>query len=332
MSYSIGCDGPLNCGNIDSNEFICIDFETANSKRQSVCQFALIYFKDGAVIQEKEWLIKPPKDYRSFSEFNIQIHGIKPEDVIDKPEFNELWNEIYPLLNGKTLVAHNAPFDVGVLRSLIEYYDIDYPEFNFICTCSVARKTWDKQINYTLKNIANQLGYIFNHHDAHDDSRTCGKILLDAMKYHKANTLKELAEKIHMRIGYVSKDYYLPCSIYQGFKSLGGKNDRVKVYELAPASNCEFDEDNSLYDHHVVFTGVLLSMTRQMAMQKVLNIGGLIDQGVTKNTNYLIMGIQDYAIFADGKESSKTKKAKKYIEEGQDIQIINEDDFIKMII
>lgn len=318
--------------NLDKNEFICIDFETANNNRGSVCQVALIHFKDGNIIQENEWYVKPPKDYSYFNDFNIQIHGIKPEDVKDKPEFYDLWPEIKPMINHSTLVAHNAPFDMSVLRNLIDYYNLDYPELNFVCTCNVARKTWDKQINYTLKNIANQLGYVFNHHDAHDDSRICGKILLDAMSIHNVNTLAQLSNKINMSIGFLSQDYYSPCSIHNGYQGLGGKNDRINPSKLCPDCNSNFDEDNPIFNKYVVFTGTLISMTRQTAMQKVLNIGGLLDNNITKNTNYLVMGVQDYAVFADGKESSKTKKARQYITAGQDIQIINEDDFLKMII
>lgn len=67
------------------------------------------------------------------------------------------------------------------------------------------------------------------------------------------------------------------------------------------------------------------------AMQIVVNLDGLVGDGVTKKTNYLIIGIQDYSKFTDGKESSKTKKAKKLIEDGQDLHIISEDEFYEMI-
>jgi len=316
---------------ITDDEFICIDFETANNKRESVCQVALIYFKNDEIIDEKSWLVKPPCEYNYFNQLNIQIHNIKPEDVKNAPEFNELWSEIKPLIEGKMIVAHNAPFDVSVLRSLIDYYNLDFGNFNFICTCNVARKTWDNQINYTLKNIANQLGYIFKHHDAHDDARVCGKILLDAMKIHKCTTVNELAERIDMQIGYVSKNNYQTCSICNGYQGLGGKNNQVRISELKPSDDSNFNENSLFYDKHVCITGALVSMTRTVALQKIVDIGGIADDSVNKNTSYLIMGLQDYSLFVDGKESSKTKKAKELILKGQDLQIISEDDFLKML-
>lgn len=320
----------INDDNID-DEFISIDFETANEKRASVCQIALIYYKGDDIIDEKEWLVKPPAQYNYFNDINIQIHHITPDDVKNAPEFNELWNDIKPLIENQVLVAHNAPFDISVLRSLIDIYDLDCADFEFVCTCNVARKTWDNQINYTLKNIANYLGYIFNHHDAHDDARICGKILIEAMKIHNCKTIKELASKIDMQIGHVSKNYYQTCSINGGYTGLGIKNNQVKLSQLQISDDSCINEDNPFYNKYVCVTGTLMSMTRTVALQKVINIGGFACDGVNKNTNYLVMGLQDYSLFTDGKESSKTKKAKELIAKGQDLQIINEDDFLKML-
>ncbi len=331
IDYSKNNDLNTTPNNISNNEFISIDFETANNKRESVCQVALIYFRDGQIVDEKSWLVKPPREYDYFNPLNIQIHGIKPDDIANEKEFNELWHEIKPLIEGRMIVAHNAPFDISVLRSLIDYYGLDCASFDFICTCNVARKTWDNQINYTLKNIANYLGYIFKHHDAHDDARVCGKILLDAMRYHNCNTIEELADKIDMQIGHVNKDYYQTCSIYNPYQGLGGKNNQVKILNLKPSTDASFNENNLFYNKHVCVTGTLVSMTRTNALQKIVDIGGIADNSVNQNTNYLIMGLQDYLSFADGKESSKTKKAKELISEGQNLQIISEDDFLKML-
>ena len=81
---------------------------------------------------------------------------------------------------------------------------------------------------------------------------------------------------------------------------------------------------------NIVFTGTLENLIRKDAAQLVINLGGSVSDSINKNTNYLVMGMQDYFRFADGKESSKTKKAKKLIDAGQDLQIIDENEFIKM--
>lgn len=309
-------------------DFICIDFETANSKRASVCAVALIYFKNNDVYETKEWLVTPPKELNYFDPFNVQIHNITPEDVKGKPEFCEIWPEIKELLNGNIIVAHNASFDMSVLRSVLDIYGLTYPTFDFICTYKVSSKTWDRQINYTLKNIANMLGYTFNHHDPHDDAKIAGKILIEACKKYNVSDIYELAKKLDITIGHIEPYEYQCCSASNCYKSLGNQK-AVKIKELVAATT-EFDPCHPFYQKKVAFTGTLVSMTREHAMQLVLNNGGIPSNSVTKDTNYLIMGVQDYSKFVDGKESNKTKKAKQLIGEGYQIEIIDEDEFIRL--
>ncbi|MEZ4904535.1 MAG: exonuclease domain-containing protein [Spirosomataceae bacterium] len=73
-------------------DFITLDFETATSQRDSPCEIGLTFVSGGQIVETKSWLIKPM--YDEFDYFNILIHGIRPEHVADKPEFNELWTEI----------------------------------------------------------------------------------------------------------------------------------------------------------------------------------------------------------------------------------------------
>ena len=309
--------------------FVAIDFETANEKRASVCAVALILFEDSKITNEYEWIVSPPQHLNYFNPYNVQIHGIKESDIIGKPEFNKVWNEIYTLINNKILVAHNASFDISVLRQLLDCYQLDYPSIEFICTCSIARKTWDKQINYTLKNIGNNLGYVFNHHDAHDDARVCGQILLDACKYHGCDSIADLAKKIGLKIGVLSCNNYRPCSVsdpYQGLRK--GKYEKIDITELS--REC-INAEGIFIGKNVVFTGTLISMTRQVAAQKVLNNGGYVSNTIHKGTNFLVMGVQDFVRFVDGKQSSKTKRANELIEEGQQLEIIDENEFLRMI-
>ena len=86
------------------------------------------------------WLIRPRELY--FNYYNTYIHGITAEDVKDKPQFNELWNDFKLFFEGKTVIAHNASFDMGVLRRLLDEYGIPYPELHYFCTRVLAKKVW----------------------------------------------------------------------------------------------------------------------------------------------------------------------------------------------
>jgi DNA polymerase-3 subunit epsilon len=311
-------------------DFISIDFETANENRASVCAMALIFFEDNQIVDEKEWLIKPPEDYIHFNPLNIQIHGITPEKIENKPEFDKIWPEVKPYIENKLVVAHNAAFDVNVLQRLIIEYNLDSPKFNYVCTYRIATATWEKQFNYSLKNLGNHLGYIFNHHDAHDDAKVCGKIFIHACEKHNVNNVDELAKKINMRIGTFENNHYYNCYVPSIYSGMGKKNNHVAIKDIIAATSY-FDTEHPLYNKKVIFTGSLISMTRRNAMQKIVDLGGIIGNSITKDTDFLVMGLQDFSRFIDGKESSKTKAAKQYIEEGFSLQIINEDEFVRMI-
>ena len=72
-------------------------------------------------------------------------------------------------------------------------------------------------------------------------------------------------------------------------------------------------------------------MVRKDAMQLVVNLGGILDNSVTKKTNYLILGDNDYNAILHGEKSSKHKKAEKLKLEGNDIEIIDELTFYDLL-
>ena len=90
--------------------FAAIDFETASGTRASACSLGIAVVEGGEIVARREWLIRPPSLY--FSPFNIAVHGITPEMVEDAPQFDALWPEMERAIGGRTLVAHNAAFDM----------------------------------------------------------------------------------------------------------------------------------------------------------------------------------------------------------------------------
>ena len=97
------------------------------------------------------------------------------------------------------------------------------------------------------------------------------------------------------------------------------------------AETDEFDETHPLYRKRCVFTGALEKMTRSNAAQIVVNLGGICENNVTKKTNFLILGNNDYnPLVRDGK-SKKQKKAEEYKLAGQDIEVIPEAVFYELI-
>ena len=48
---------------------------------------------------------------------SVNIHGITDKFLINKPQFNQISDDLLSFIKGATLVIHNAPFDLGFLNN-----------------------------------------------------------------------------------------------------------------------------------------------------------------------------------------------------------------------
>ncbi len=301
--------------------FTALDFETANSFIGSICAVGLAVVEDGAVIDKKYWLIKPHKDHRYFDPFNVYIHGITKDMVADASEFDTVYtNEIASAIQGTVLAAHNAAFDMSALRHVLDLYHIEYPSIQYVCTFKAAQRAWAELENHKLDTVSRYLNFQFTHHNALEDALACANILLEVFKEKQLGDFNALTQALGMRIGQLYAGGYEPCSTS---KACRGKK--------ISAQTDQFDPTHALYGMKVVFTGTLLSMPREEAMQRVADAGGFVADTLTADTNFLVAGVQDASRLSGSKVSVKTKKALDLICKGNSIRIIDEKEFIRMI-
>ena len=169
-------------------EYFAIDFETANGYHNSACSVGVVRFVDGNEKDSVYSLIKPAKMY--FKPEFIDIHHISYDDVRDKPQFPEVWQTIIEPFLGTSgndkkkicFIAHNARFDMDVIRSCCNYYGMPIPNANYACTLQIARRTWNEFNCHALTFLAEQFGIVYDAHNALDDARTCGRIFAMAAK------------------------------------------------------------------------------------------------------------------------------------------------------
>ena len=182
-------------------DFTAIDFETANNSAASACSVGLVKVRDGRVVDTAYWLIKPPLGYDAFLEWNVRIHGIMAADVVDAMLWSEQLPELIAFAENDHLVAHNAQFDMGVIASASRASFVDSPEYDYLCSLQVARKTYNLD-SYKLPVAAMAAGFEdFEHHNALADSRACAQIIIHAADRHGASNITELAEITGSRIG-----------------------------------------------------------------------------------------------------------------------------------
>lgn len=161
-----------------ATSFLAIDFETAARSRTTACALGLAVVRQGRIVRDRYFLIRPPKRQFTFT----HIHGLSWDDVCGAPRFCDLWPQLKRYIDGADfLVAHNASFDSAVLRRCCEHYGIEPESRPFICTLQLARSVLRIK-PARLSDVCGRLGIPLRHHDALSDARACGEILLHALK------------------------------------------------------------------------------------------------------------------------------------------------------
>ena len=181
-------------------DFTAIDFETANRSSASACAVGLVRVRDGRVTAQDAWLIRPPAGIDEFEPRNIEIHGILPEHVADAPGWAEQMDRIAAFAGNDVLVAHNAGFDMAVMRRASDATGADCRRYESLCSVMVARRIYDLP-TYRLPSAAAAAGFTdFQHHDALADALACAHIIIDAASRTDSDDIRALADAVDVAI------------------------------------------------------------------------------------------------------------------------------------
>ena len=279
--------------------FIAIDVETANPALSSICQIGIASFRDGCLCGSWESLINP-EDY--FHPINVSIHGIRERDVQSSPN----WKAVYPIvcavLQDGIAVSHTAFDRVSILQAC-DKNGVPCREFRWLDSAKVVRRAWPifSRRGYGLANVAAHFSIQYRAHDALEDARCAGEILLHAIA-ETGLTIDQWFERVRHPI-----DPFAEATITR-----------------------TGDADGPLHGEVLVFTGSL-SMLRREAADAASNAGCEVDAGVTERTTLLVVGDQDIRKLAGHQKSTKHRKAEDLIARGQRIRIIGESDFQKVV-
>lgn len=307
---------------MENLNFVAIDFETATSQRSSICEIGITVIKDSVIVESKSWLVQPENN--EYDDFNIYIHGITPAVTKKAPIFPVIWKEVEPYLNGSIVVAHNTSFDMYALRDALSLYNIPFPTFKYFCSYRIAKYIINDCYSYSLPNVCEVLNIPFGkHHRAEEDSTGCANVFIKCMDLAGINSLDELQDKYNFKCGEFSTDRFKP----QLAKSLSKSTIKSKIV----GDPSKVDEGSYFYGKSVCFTGSFQYGIRTELLQKIADIGGTPVDSVTKKTDILVVGLQDFRVVGDSGMSSKQKKAIDLKASGIDIEIMSESDFLENI-
>lgn len=292
-----------NCTKQIINDYCVLDTETTglSSYYDEIIEIGILKVRDNKIVDRYSQLIKP--DYE-IDPFITSLTGITNEMVKDMPAINFVMSDVLSFIGGDVIIGHNTSFDIRFLNA---GFNIELDN-KYMDTMQFAKKLFPELNHHRLSDLTSYLGLSNNEHRSIADC-IATKELYDS--------IKDTMDKRGLEI----QDLWV--------KSNHGGNG-IDIKSIHP-TEVEIDEDNFFFNRHVVFTGKLEKMIRKDAMQIVVNLGGILDKSVTKSTNYLILGNNDYNAILKGEKSSKHKKAEKLKLEGQDIEIIDEFTFYDLI-
>lgn len=185
-------------------DFTAIDFETANSSNASACAVGLVRVRDGEIVDRTGWLIRPPAGHDVFFELNVRIHGIRPEDVVDAAPWSRQLADIVAFVGSDVLVAHNAGFDMAVLKRACDATGDECPPYRYACSLQVARRVYRLE-SYRLPFVAAEAGFAdFPHHNATADAMACAHVMIDAARRVGAGDIDALTEAVGVRVSQIA--------------------------------------------------------------------------------------------------------------------------------
>lgn len=285
--------------------FFALDVETANADMESICQVGMVEFQDNKLVNQWGSLVDP-EDY--FDPFNVSIHGITPEMVENAPTFPVIHRAFQEMSKeiDKIIVVTHTPFDQISLRRACQKYGLDELSWGWLDSARVVRRQWEefRHSGYNLPNVAKELGIEYKSHDAVEDARAAGEVLIKAIEESG-----------------LSLDIWLD----KAYKPISKPVSSAGV-SYAQSGN----PDGPFYGETIVFTGAL-SLPRKEAASLAALVGCNVCDGVTKETTLLVVGIQNKDRLAGYDKSSKHRKTEQLIAKGQNIRIITENDFLNMI-
>ena len=155
--------------------YIAFDVETPNRYNSRMSAIGISVVEDGRIVDSFSSLVDPEQ---LFDWFNTQLTGIDSEAVRGAPTFPTLWERLEPLMASGVLVAHNASFDMGVLKKCLHDYGILWQtQVPGLCTVLMGRRLLPG-ISHRLNDMCEYYGIDLAHHRADSDSRACAEILI----------------------------------------------------------------------------------------------------------------------------------------------------------
>ena len=309
--------------------FVAIDFETANRHRSSICQVGLAEFHSGECGLNEAWLINPGAEFDAAC---IGVHGITPDDVREAPGFSAFYeSKLRALLEDRVVVCHSA-FDRVALTRACEQHGNELPAIRWMDSAALARRVWPEvsRSGWGLRNLATtRLGIDFRHHNAGEDARVAGMIVLAAA----AQLGLDLEACVELAGRPSSRKSSSPRERRNTTNTAAAEPTVTELQQiLSELIARPFSEptDPLLAGERIAITG-RLQLTKSEVGAAIEQLGGAREPGVNLRTTTLIVGSHHANALKGAEKSSNQRKAERYQNDGYDIQIFSESEWLELL-
>jgi DNA polymerase-3 subunit epsilon len=139
--------------------FVVVDLETTGGSpaQCGITEIGAVKVRGGEVLGEFQTLVNPAEPIPAFISV---LTGITDAMVADAPRIDSALPAFLEFAAGSVLVAHNAGFDIGFLKSAASLTDTPWPGFTVLDTLQLARQlvVRDESPNHRLSSLAQVFG------------------------------------------------------------------------------------------------------------------------------------------------------------------------------
>lgn len=290
-------------------DFTVIDLETTGLMpgADRILEVGALRVRDGAVSEKYQSLVRYDDDCE-VDPFITELTGITTDMIKSAPDIQDILPEYLSFIGSDVVVGHNVNFDINFIYD--EASEICGRSFtnDFVDTMRLSRRVHPEERHHRLQDLVDR--YHITQDGQHRSLADCSATL---------QCYRCLSEEIDN--GYGGVEHFTRVTSHKSVKAADFTGDAAKN-----------DPSSPLYQKVCVVTGKLERFTRAEAMQLIADLGGINGDTVTKNTNYLVLGNNDYCKTIKGGKSNKQKKAEDLKSKGYDIEIIPESVFYDMIL
>ena len=291
------------------HNYVIIDIEMTGLalSKDSIIEIAGLRVINDQIENTFSSLIQP-EDY-SLKEEISTLTGITEEMLSTAPAFPSIQKDLSAFIGDSPLVGHNILIDIQFLNKTMLEHGYTAFDNDYVDTLPLSQKLFPEFIHHRLTDMA--LYYGITVEGAHRALQDC-------------YITKKCFDKMR---GTMERSFPSEKAFIESFTATG-RRLKAEHIQLIPSFQ---KTDCFLKNKIFVFTGILKSMSRREAMLYVASLGGINEDKLTTKVNYLIVGQKEEEIVNNENLSGKEKKALRYKAEGYPIQILTEDDFLKLI-